>query len=106
MKKYFLTLLLFYSCLSAFTQKFGPDPRDSIRYNQMKAALPSTQGKTKVDLLNSISEMSEMIGAGWDTLLMRRKYDTIKLYANEAYELATKIGYNDGVAIALINKYQ
>ncbi len=72
----------------------------------MKRTLPSVQGKEKVDLLNSISEMSEMIGTGWDTILMHRKYDTIKLYGNQAYELANKIGYKDGIAMALVNLSQ
>jgi hypothetical protein len=72
----------------------------------MKRESKSAQGKAKVDLLNSISEMSEFLGAGWDTVLMRRKYDTIKRYGNMAYELANQIKYNDGIAMALINLNQ
>ena len=107
MKKYILIVALFSSfTFATFCQNFGVDKADSISYNNMKKALHSAQGKQKVDLLNSISEMSEMIGVGWDTVLMRRKYDTIKRYGNEAYELANKIGYKDGIAMALINLSQ
>ena len=104
MKKYFFVTALFSSFISfGFCQNFGTDKSDSIRYNNMQKALLSAKGKEKVDLLNSISEMSEMIGAGWDTVLMHRKYDTIKRYGNEALELANKIGYKDGIAMALVN---
>ena len=87
-------------------QDFGADKTDSINYNKMKKALFSVEGKAKVDLLNSISEMSGLLAAGWDTILMRRKYDTIKYYGNRAYELADKIGYKDGIAMALINLFE
>jgi hypothetical protein len=72
----------------------------------MRNKLPYSQGKEKVDLLNEISRMSELIAAGWDTVLMRRKYDTIKYYGLQAFELATKIHYDDGIAAALINLNQ
>lgn len=107
MKQYFLITSLFsLICYSAIAQNFGDDPRDGIRYNEMKKAAQSAQGKAKVDLLNSISEMSELLGSGWDSVLTRRNYDTIKHYGKAAYELANKIGYSDGIAMALINLNQ
>ena len=72
----------------------------------MKKKLATAQGKGRVDLLNAISELATFIGAGWDTVLMHRKRDTINYYASQALELATKIGYTDGVAFALINLNQ
>ncbi|MCW3119627.1 MAG: hypothetical protein JWM28_3709 [Chitinophagaceae bacterium] len=107
MIKYVLTTVLIASFISVgICQDFGKDKTDSIRYNNMKKALVSAEGKAKVDLLNSISEMTELIGARWDTVLMHRKYDTIKFYGSKAYELANKIGYKDGIAMALINLFQ
>jgi hypothetical protein len=104
MKQYFLITALFsLICYSANCQFFGADPRDSIRYNEMKKASITAQGKEKVDLLNTISEMSQLLGGGWDPVLMRKQYDTIKHYGNAAYELAYKIDYSDGMAMALIN---
>jgi len=107
MKKYLLIIVVFLACnIHAPGQHFGPAKEDSIRYIGLRNKLPVTQGKEKVDLLNAISEMSVMLGAGWDTALMHRKSDTVKYYASQALELATKIGYNDGVAMALINLNQ
>ena len=107
MKKYFLIAVMFLGfCSQVLCQNFGTDPRDSIRYDSLKRMLPHTEGREKVNLLNSISEMSGLIGSGWDTVKMRRKYDTIKHYASRAYKLATTIGYSDGIAMALVNLNQ
>jgi tetratricopeptide (TPR) repeat protein len=107
MKKIILiTVLTFAFSLGAFCQNFGPAKEDSIRYNSMKSKLATVDGKEKVDLLNAISEMSGYIGAGWDTVLIHRKKEIIRQYASQALELATKIGYSDGIAMALINLNQ
>src|ERR1700675_2757108 len=107
MKKYLLiAALLSTFCLQSFCQNFGHAKIDSIRYDSTKKMLPFTKGKERVDLLNSISEMTEMIGTNWDKKLTKQKYDSITYYASQAYELADKMGYNDGIAMALINMSQ
>src|SRR5258705_9810855 len=90
-KNILITVLTSAFSLNVFCQNFGPAKEDSIRYNSMKGRLATVDGKKKVDLLNAISEMSGYISAGWDTVLMHIKKDTIKHYASQALELAIKI---------------
>lgn len=98
MKKYFfLVILLIIWLLPAFGQRTEEYKKDSTRLENLKKLLPTVTGRKKVDLLNEIA------ARGRFAFLHANRTDSILVYAQKAYNEASKLGYKEGVAMALLN---
>jgi tetratricopeptide (TPR) repeat protein/anti-sigma regulatory factor (Ser/Thr protein kinase) len=98
MKKYFLFLLVAKSSL-VFSQYYIEERKtDSLKIDSMKMALPLLKDSAKVDCLNAICTKYY----DFDMDSRQAKYDSISKYANKAYIEANSIGYQKGIAAALI----
>ncbi|MEP6556712.1 MAG: histidine kinase, partial [Ferruginibacter sp.] len=101
MKKYILiTVLIIASCLKSFSQYYTEERRkDSIDLDGLKKTLPLLKGNEKV---NALIEISEKFGSFSGFGGFEHRTDSMKLYAQQANELANKKGYRYGIAKSLI----
>ena len=96
-KKLVLVILLIIWLFPAFSQDREALKKDSTMLDSLKKLLPYVRDHKKVDILNEIAARSASV------ISMEHVKDSTFPYAQKAYDEASKLGYKEGIALALLH---